>query len=66
MIVSGIIYGLGVLCGWAILMLMNHGTGEADLKFSGTEIVWLGIGWPLVVPTLIAIEVHCRLQRRRS
>jgi hypothetical protein len=66
MIVWAVVYALGCVCAWAILLLMNYGTGDADLKFSGTEVVWLGIGWPFVILTLVGVEIYCWTKGRAS
>jgi hypothetical protein len=66
MIVAAIVWLIGVVCAVAIGLSINHGVDDGEPRYSGTEIGWGSLLWPLVILTLVVVEVYVRWTRRPS
>lgn len=63
MIVAGIVWLVGVVASIAIGLSINHSVDDGEPRYSGTEIGWGALLWPLVVLILVLIEVYVRAKR---
>lgn len=66
MIVSAIVWAIGALCVVAIGAFFNHGAEGPDERYSGLEIGWCAVLWPLVVLILVGVEIYVRMKRGRA
>lgn len=64
--VATIVWLIGVVCALAIFAFANHSAEDADGRFSGAEIGWLSLVWPLTLLVVLAVSVHVLWQRRAS
>jgi hypothetical protein len=64
MIVAAIVWLLGFACALAVFAFTNHSAEAADGRFSGVEIGWLSLLWPLTVLVIVAVSAHVHWQRR--
>jgi hypothetical protein len=66
MIAAAIVWLIGVAGAVFLGLAVNRSVDDGEPRYSGTEIGWGALLWPLVILTLMVVEVYVRCQRRSS
>jgi drug/metabolite transporter (DMT)-like permease len=64
MTAAGVVWLIGAVCTWVICIASNH--GATDHKFSGVEIIWNGLVWPLAALVWVVLSFLNWRDRRTS